>query len=78
MSVYRVSFHKYLIDSSGHPADPCQGVVEVHASNPERAVEMAQLLFASDKGVHDWTLRADHAKAELLPGRMRAHHSHTV
>lgn len=72
--VYRVSFYKYLTDSSGHPADPFQGVVEVHAPTPERAVELAQPTFADLKGVPDWAMRADHAEAELLAGRTRVHH----
>ena len=76
--VYRVSFYKCLDDSTGHPFDPCQGVVEVHAPNPERALESARTLFAISKGVDDWTMRADSAKTELLVGRTRLHHAEAI
>ena len=31
--IYYVSFFKKLVDSNGHPATPCQGAVEVRATD---------------------------------------------
>jgi uncharacterized protein YfaQ (DUF2300 family) len=66
---YRVSFFKQLVDSTGHPFDVCQGVVEVHAISRKAAVDDAKRIFAELKDVKDWSLRADHEGVELLPGR---------
>ena len=73
--VYRVSFFKRLIDSSGHQADPCQGIVEVHASCADSAIETARPRFAELADVNGWWLRADYEKVELLPLRKRISNS---
>ena len=69
--IYRVSFFKRLIDSTGQQFDACQGAVEVHADNETRAVELARSHFAKLKQVNSWTLRADYEKPELLRRRKR-------
>jgi hypothetical protein len=71
MRQYRVSFFKKLVDSTGHPFEPCQGVVDIRAINQERAIENARLKFAEIKDVGDWSLRADRASVQLFPGRKR-------
>jgi hypothetical protein len=69
--VYRVSFFKKLVDSTGHPFEPCQGVVDIRAIHQERAIKNARLKFAEIKDVCDWSLRADYETVELLPARKR-------
>jgi hypothetical protein len=64
---YRVSFFKYLVDSTGHPFDVCQGVIEIRAMSREAAVGDARRIFAELKNVKDWSLRADHEDVELVP-----------
>jgi hypothetical protein len=63
--VYRVSFFKKLVDSTGHPVDACQGVVDIRATSRERAVANARLKFAEIKDVGDWSLRADYENVEV-------------
>jgi 1,2-phenylacetyl-CoA epoxidase PaaB subunit len=70
--VYRVSFFKKLIGGNGYEVDAVQGVVEVHASSEDGAIEMARPLFARRAGVRAWSLRADSAAAEVLPRRKYA------
>lgn len=67
--IYRVSFFKNLTDSTGHTVDACQGVIEVHAPNEERAIDEARIEFAELKQVITWRLRADYAKVERLRKR---------
>jgi len=62
---------KTLANSTGHTVDACQGIVEVHAPSQERAINEARTEFAELKEVTAWWLRADYAKAELLPSRRR-------
>ena len=69
--VYRVSFFKKLVDSTGHAFEPCQGVVDIRAIGQRRAIENAKLKFAEIKHVGDWSLRADYASVELFPARKR-------
>jgi len=69
--VYRVSFHKRLTDSTGHPCDPCQGAVEVRASSQDRAIEIARRMFARLAQVSVWSMHADYETVELLVGRKR-------
>jgi hypothetical protein len=64
--IYRVSFFKTLTDSTGHTVNACQGVIEVHASSEERAIDEARVEFAELKQVITWRLRADYAKVERL------------
>jgi hypothetical protein len=71
MRQYRVSFFKKLVDSTGHPFEPCQGVVDTRALDQELAIENARLKFAEIKDVGDWSLRADYASVELFPARKR-------
>ena len=47
--IYYVSFFKNLVDSNGHPATPCQGAVEVRATDHARAIELARQRFAELK-----------------------------
>jgi hypothetical protein len=70
-TVYRVSFFKTLCDSTGHRADPCQGVVEVRGETRDHAVAKARHRFAELKGVEDWSLYADYHLVEELPARKR-------
>jgi hypothetical protein len=65
-SKYRVSFYKKLTDSTGHPVDVPQGVVEVHSDRKSRAIRKARLRFAGLKNVAVWSLRADYEKMELV------------
>ena len=67
--IYRVSFFKKLVDDYGHPADACQGVIEVHAPSREKAIERARRKFAKAAKIPDWSLHADYEVAEALPGR---------
>ncbi len=39
---YRISFFKSLVDSTGHPVDACQGIVEVDAADQEHASKGSQ------------------------------------
>jgi hypothetical protein len=64
---YCVSFFKKLIDSTGHPVNAWQGVVEVRAISPEAAGTAARRMFAKSKDVLDWSLRADDEVVEPLP-----------
>jgi hypothetical protein len=70
-TIYRVSFYKKLTGDTGHPAEPCQGVVEVHGETRERAIEHARHKFADLKGVNDWSIYADYEVVEELPARKR-------
>jgi hypothetical protein len=72
--IYRVSFFKKICDSTGHEFDVLQGAIEVHAESSGSAVQTARGEFAQLKNVGQWTMRADHEQAELLPGRTRAQH----
>lgn len=69
--VYRVSFYKKLVDSTGHPVDACQGVVEVRAPDREYAVKDGRQTFARSRQIGDWSLHADYETLEVLPGRAR-------
>jgi hypothetical protein len=69
--IYRVSFFKRLVDSSGHPRATEQGAVEVHAVSEDDAIKRARLKFAKIKGVSSWSFRADYHEAALLSGRTR-------
>jgi len=73
--VYRIAFFKRLADSTGHPANPCQGIVEVRASSEDHAIELARERFAELTGVSAWSFRADFEKIELLPTRKRVSNS---
>jgi hypothetical protein len=73
--IYSVSFYKKLHDSTGHPADPCQGTIEVHATCEEDAISIASRRFAKLTDVSVWSLRADYAKVDLLPTRKRTSNS---
>jgi hypothetical protein len=66
---YRISFFKNLTDSTGHPVDACQGVIEVRAPTRDRAIELAKSAFARFKDVLIWSLRADYQTVERLPHR---------
>ena len=68
---YRVSFFKQLVDSTGHPFDVCQGVVEVRTISRKAAVDDAKRIFTELKDVKDWSLRADHEGVELVPAAKR-------
>ena len=70
-NIYYVSFFKQLVDSNGHPAPPCQGAVEVRATNDNRAIELARQRFAELKNIADWSMRADYAMVVLLASRKR-------
>ncbi len=52
----------------------CQGVVEVHADNPQGAVQAARIKFAELQAVREWWMRADRETVDLLPERKRASH----
>ncbi len=73
--VYRVSFFKCVVDSTGHLFNPVQGIIEVHARDPARAVELARAEFAKQKQATTWMMYADSEQVELVPGRKRAHHA---
>lgn len=70
-NIYRVSFFKTLFDSTGHRANPCQGVVEVRGETRDVAVESARQRFAALKGITNWSLYADDDVVEQLPARKR-------
>jgi hypothetical protein len=70
-TVYRVSFFKTLFDSTGHRADPCQGIVEVRGETRDVAVESARHRFAELKRIAVWSLYADYDVVEELPTRKR-------
>jgi hypothetical protein len=74
-TVYRVHFFKTLFDSTGHRADPCQGIVEVHGETRDHAIANAKLRFAELKGIEDWSLYADYHVVEELPARKRVSRS---
>jgi hypothetical protein len=69
--IYRVSFFKTLTDSTGHPVDACQGVIEVRAPTKDRAIRLAENAFANSKDVLKWSLRADYETVERLAYRPR-------
>ena len=62
---YRVSFFKRLADSTGHPVDACQAILEIPASDKQRAIEEARRRFAEQQRIVRWWLRADYVTAEL-------------
>ena len=68
---YRISFFKSLVDSTGHPVDACQGIVEVDAADQEHAIKAARRTFARLKDVGKWSLRADYETVETMPARKR-------
>jgi hypothetical protein len=70
-TIYRVSFFKTLFDSTGHRADPCQGIVEVRGETRDAAVETARHRFAELKGITVWSIYADYDVVEELPARKR-------
>jgi hypothetical protein len=70
-NIYRVSFFKTILDSTGHRADPCQGIVEVRGKTRDAAVESARQRFAELKGISSWSLYADYDVVEELPARKR-------
>ncbi|HUN44001.1 MAG TPA: hypothetical protein VMU81_27225 [Acetobacteraceae bacterium] len=69
-AIYRVSFYKKLTDDTGHPAEPCQGVVEVHEKNRKCAIEVAKQRFAELKGATDSSAFADYAIAKAVPSAL--------
>jgi len=71
VTIYRVSFYKTLFDSTGHRADPCQGIVEVRGETRDVAVASARHRFAELKGIRIWSLYADYDVVEELPTRRR-------
>jgi hypothetical protein len=71
---YRISFFKSLVDSTGHPVEACQGIVEVAAADREHAITAARREFAKLKDVGTWSLRADYQTVEAMPARKRAAH----
>jgi hypothetical protein len=73
--VYRVNFFKKLTDSTGHPVDACQGMVQVRALDQWRALEAARIKFAEVKDVRVWWLRADYESVEVLPDGRRISNS---
>ncbi len=73
--VYRVSFFKRLLDSTGHRTDACQGIVEVRGATRDDAVEHARHRFAELKGITRWSLYADYDEVEELPARKRTSRS---
>jgi 1,2-phenylacetyl-CoA epoxidase PaaB subunit len=62
-----ISFLKKLLGGNGHQVDAVQGVVDIHASSEGGAINRARPVFARRAGVQAWSLRADHAVAEVLP-----------
>jgi len=70
-NVYRVSFFKMLFDSTGHRADPCQGIVEVLAETRNDAAQNARHQFAELKSITNWSFCADYDVVEELPARKR-------
>lgn len=64
--LYRVSFFKRLTDSTGHPVDAPQGIVEVQGDRKSRAIKKARLQFARLKDVAAWSLRADYEKVDIV------------
>jgi len=70
-TIYRVSFYKKLTDDTGHPAEPCQGVVEVHGKDRKCVIENAKRRFADLKGATDWSLYADYVIAKVVPKHTR-------
>lgn len=79
--VYRVSFFKVLLNSTGHPFEVLQAMIEVHAPKSDQAGDRAKSKFAELEDVASWSLRADYTRIELLedrkhvarPGRWRHH-----
>ncbi|MCL2429841.1 MAG: hypothetical protein FWD12_11465 [Alphaproteobacteria bacterium] len=67
--VYRVSFFKYLLNSTGRPFEVLQASIEVHAPDNDQAIDRARSKFAELEGVASWSLRADYARIELLADR---------
>jgi hypothetical protein len=64
-----VSFYKRLVDSTGHPVDAYQGVVEIRARDPERAIKDGRQSFARLRQIGDWSIHADYETVEALPNR---------
>jgi hypothetical protein len=65
--LYRVTFFKVLCDSTGHAKNCQQGIADVHANTPEEANITAKQLFATQRAVKDWTMRADATTVEVIP-----------
>jgi hypothetical protein len=67
--LYRVDFFKKLVDSTGHPFDVPQGIVEVRGDTKSHAIEKARRKFAQIKSVRDWSLRADYEVVNAVTER---------
>jgi hypothetical protein len=70
MARYVARFTKNVLGVNGHEAEICQRLIEIEASNPEDATELAKVKFCQTERVGNWLLHADRvhvADVEIRP-----------
>jgi len=70
MTRYKVFFFKNLLSSDGHPFRCLQQTIEVEASSPERAVQVAERRYQRLHRVPSWKLHADNVELEMQCDRI--------
>jgi ferritin-like protein len=59
MARYIARFMKDVLGENGHGAEICQRSIEIEASSPRDAAELAKIQFCESENVKDWVLHAD-------------------
>ncbi len=59
MARYIARFMKDVLGENGHGAEICQRSIEIEASSPRHAAELAKIQFCESENVKDWVLHAD-------------------
>ena len=70
MARYVARFTKNVLGANGHEAEICQSLIEIEASSPEDATELAKVRFCQTERVGNWLLHADRvhvADVEIRP-----------
>lgn len=69
MRQYLVTFHKVVLDSTGHDRRIVQERVLVTARSDVSAAFAAKALFCEAAGIADWRMRADSCEVLEMPAR---------
>jgi len=79
MARYNVLFLKTVCGDTGNEVEAPQGSFEVEAENDTAAAASAKLLFASERGIADWSIHSDRFIVERLavPHGMTHQHRRT-
>ena len=54
MARYIARFMKDVLGENGHGAEICQRSIEIEASSPRHAAELAKIQFCESENVKDW------------------------